>query len=346
MLLILSDRGDVTVDMVLPKIESRGLPVVWWDPGDFPSGGRVTVTFQGDEPSFLLATEDRDLDLGDVTAVWVRRPNAPTAAVNMTDPTQRAHVERVSRFFMAGLWDLLTVPWFPARPPAVDRAHNKLVHLDRAVRLGFTIPETVMTNDPAALVPAYARSDGHLIAKLFDSHRFLLDGQDHRVHTTAVTRRQLTSRHRVQHEPVILQPYVPKAVELRVTVVGDRVFAVEIDARNARAAHDDRRHHDDTRVRYAVHTLPADVERRCVDLVVDLGLAYGAIDLILRPDGEYVFLEIDPNGEWGWLETNTGLPISDAVADWLATAARNAGQSRDAEQGRGAEAGDEVPDRS
>ncbi|MGI5491830.1 MvdC/MvdD family ATP grasp protein [Microtetraspora malaysiensis] len=322
MLLVLSDRRDATVDTVLPKIEARGLPVVWWDPGDFPSGGRVTATFTGDRPSIVLSTEDLVLDLAEVTAVWVRRPNAPSAATNMTEPTQRAHVDRVSRFFMSGLWELLPVPWFPARLPTVDRAHNKLVHLDRAVGLGFAIPETVMTNDPAALVPAYARSGGRLVAKLFDSHRFLLDDQDHRVYTTLVTRRHLTSRHRLQHEPVILQPYVPKAVELRVMVVGERAFAAEIDARGSRAARDDWRHYDDGRVRYGVHHLPADVERRCLDLVADLGLAYGAIDLILRPDGEYVFLEINPNGEWGWLEAATGLPIGDAVAEWLVTAAR------------------------
>ncbi|GLX02806.1 MvdC/MvdD family ATP grasp protein [Microtetraspora sp. NBRC 16547] len=323
MLLILSDRGDTTVDMVLPKIETRGLPVVWWDPGDFPSKGRVTATFTGAAPSFLLSMEDRVLDLGEVSAVWVRHPNVPSAAANMAEPTQREHVDRVSRFFMTGLWELLPVPWFPARLPVVDRAHNKLIHLDRAVRLGFTIPETVMTNDPAALVPAYTRSGGRLVTKLFDSHSFLLDGQNHRVYTTMVTRRHLTSRHRLQHEPVILQPYVPKAVELRVLVVGDRAFAAEIDAQGSRSARDDWRHYDEGRVRYGAHRLPAEVERRCVNLVADLGLAYGAIDLILRPDGEYVFLEINPNGEWGWLEARAGLPVSDAVADWLVTAARS-----------------------
>ncbi|WP_067184229.1 MvdC/MvdD family ATP grasp protein [Microtetraspora niveoalba] len=333
MLLVLSDRGDSTVDTALPKIEARGLPVVWWDPGDFPSGGRVTVTFTGDRASYLLSTEDLVLDLAEVTAVWVRRPNAPSAAMNMTEPTQRAHVDRVSRFFMAGLWDLLPVPWFPARFPVLDRAHNKLVHLDRAIRLGFVVPETVMTNDPAALVPAYERSGGRLVATLFDSHRFLLDGQDHHVHPTVVTRRHLASRHRLQHEPVILQSDVPRAMNVRVIVVGEHAFAARvaarldagIDARGPRAARDDRPPHDDGHMLYGVHHLPADVERRCLDLAADLGLAFAAVDLILRPDGEYVFLEIDPNGEWGRLEAATGLPIGDAVADWLATAAERGG---------------------
>ncbi|MEV4171342.1 hypothetical protein [Nonomuraea sp. NPDC049709] len=81
------------------------------------------------------------------------------------------------------------------------------------------------------------------------------------------------------------------------------------DFRAARPAHD--------RARHSVHHLPDDTARRCVELVAALGVSFGAIDLILTPGGEYVFLEINPNGQWGWIEDLTGLPISTAIADWL-----------------------------
>jgi glutathione synthase/RimK-type ligase-like ATP-grasp enzyme len=77
---------------------------------------------------------------------------------------------------------------------------------------------------------------------------------------------------------------------------------------------------------YAPHDLPRDVERRCVALVGRLGLTYGAIDMIVTPDGRYVFLEINPSGLYQWIEVATGLPITDAICDLLIAASRPAGQ--------------------
>lgn len=225
-----------------------------------------------------------------------------------------------AEFLLDGAWELAPARWLPARRDTERRAHNKIIHLAHAAALGFSVPETVFTNDPAELVPAYERASGRLIAKQINSDEFDIDGVDHRTYTTVLTRRHLTARHRLRHEPVILQPYVPKAVELRVVVVGERVFAAAIDSQASRTARDDWRHYDDDRVLYSAHRLPGDLERGCVELVSGLGLNYGAIDLILTPEGEYVFLEINPNGAWGFLEQRAGLPISDAITDWLVAA--------------------------
>ncbi|GAA3102440.1 MvdC/MvdD family ATP grasp protein [Streptosporangium carneum] len=322
MILILSDRQDDAVEMVLPKLRARGVPVTWWDPGDFPARGSLTAAFTGQGHRIVLDTGAGagPLDLAQVRAVWWRRPNRPTPAENVTEPSHRRHVVWQAEFLLDGAWELAPARWLPARRDVERRAHNKIIHMARAVALGFSVPETVYTNDPFELAPAYERAGGDLIAKQINSDEFTLDGVDHRTYTTVLTRRHLTSRHRLRHEPVILQPYVPKAVELRVIVVGDRVFAMEIDSQASRTARDDWRHYDDDRVRHGAHRLPEDLERRCADLVAALDLTYGAIDLILTPEGEYVFLEINPNGAWGFVEHHTGLPIAEAIADWLAAA--------------------------
>ncbi|MFF5205576.1 MvdC/MvdD family ATP grasp protein [Streptosporangium sp. NPDC000396] len=320
MILVLSDRQDETVEMVLPKLRRRGVPVTWWDPGDFPARARITAAFTGDGHRVVLDTGAERLDLSAVSAVWRRRPNSPAPAEAMTEPSHRHHAIWQAEFLLDGAWELTPARWMPSRREVERRAHNKIIHMARAAALGFSMPETVYTNDPRELVPAYERAAGHLITKQINSDEFTLDGSDHRTYTTVLTRRHLTSRHRLRHEPVILQPYVPKSVELRVIVVGERVFAAEIDSRASRTARDDWRHYDHDRVRYGVHRLPGDLERRCVELTASLGLTYGAIDLILSPDGRYMFLEINPNGAWGFVEHHTGLPISDAIADWLAEA--------------------------
>ncbi|WP_169981835.1 MvdC/MvdD family ATP grasp protein [Microbispora sp. H10836] len=320
MILILSDRGDEAVHAVLPKLKHRGVPVTWWDPGDHPARAGITAAFDGGRHRVVLDTVDGRIDLADVTAVWRRRPNRPASAGNVTDPTHRAHAALQAEFLLDGVWALAEVPWLPCRREVERHAHNKIVHMARAVELGFTVPPTVFTNDPAELVPAYERASGRLIAKQISSDAFTVDGADHRAYTTLVTRRLLTSRHRLRHEPVILQPYVTKDVELRVIVVGESVFAAAIDTRASRTARDDWRHYDDDRVRYSPHELPEPVAARCVALTASLGLTFGAIDLILTPEGEYVFLEINPNGAWGFAEQRAGLPVGDAIAGWLAAA--------------------------
>jgi hypothetical protein len=121
----------------------------------------------------------------------------------------------------------------------------------------------------------------------------------------------------VRYCPVTVQPYVDKRVELRVTVVGDRVFPVALDSQWTNHTRHDWRRGDHHHGRYAIHDLPPDHAQRCVELVRRLGLCFGAIDLILTPDGRYVFLEINPNGAWLWMQRTTGLPIGAAICDVL-----------------------------
>lgn len=117
--------------------------------------------------------------------------------------------------------------------------------------------------------------------------------------------------------PVIFQAYVPKLFELRITVVGKQVFAAEIHSQQANHTRHDWRRYDNYKTPHLPHQLPCSMEQRCVHLVEQLGLSYGAIDMVVTPDGRYVFLEINPNGQYLWIEETTGLPISDAICDLL-----------------------------
>jgi glutathione synthase/RimK-type ligase-like ATP-grasp enzyme len=117
---------------------------------------------------------------------------------------------------------------------------------------------------------------------------------------------------------------VPKRFELRVTVVGEQVFAAEIHSQQTNRTRVDWRRYDLSHTPHLPHALPEHVQVKCVELVRRLGLCYGAIDLILTPDGRYVFLEINPSGQYMWIEERTGLPISEAVANLLVSYERGA----------------------
>ena len=117
--------------------------------------------------------------------------------------------------------------------------------------------------------------------------------------------------------PVTFQEKVEKVSDIRVTVVGDDVFAAEILSQGRESSKVDWRATDDPNLEHRVHELPSALVSRCRRLVSHLGLNFGALDLALKPDGTYVFFEINPNGEWLWLEDQLGFPLSERIATWL-----------------------------
>lgn len=318
MILILSSKPDMGVNLVLPKLIERGVEVYWWDPGEYPATTRITSRLVGGSWQHTLVTDDAEIDCSTISSVWVRRPQRPKAGPTVTDPEQRDWVAAIGRIFWDGWSETLDARWFPARLSVLLHNQNKLVNLAAGARLGFAVPETTMTNDPEELADMWTETGGNLIAKEVELVPYKFGGEEHGFYTTTVTRRHLTSRHRLAYAPVILQPKIEKAVELRITVVGERVFTAEMHSQGSRMTRDDFRHYEGNFTTYAVHDLPPEVEKRCVELVRSLGLAFGCLDVILTPEGDYVYLELNPNGQWGWLEDFTDLPISDAVADWLA----------------------------
>ena len=136
--------------------------------------------------------------------------------------------------------------------------------------------------------------------------------------TRTVTEEDFAEIDGLRHCPMVFQEKIPKHVELRVTVVGDELFVASIDCRKAGVPVDDwRRAASGVAARFERDQVPPPVRDAVLQLMKTFGLVYGAIDIIRTPDGRHVFLEINPAGEWGWIHTEVGLPIADALADVL-----------------------------
>jgi glutathione synthase/RimK-type ligase-like ATP-grasp enzyme len=118
--------------------------------------------------------------------------------------------------------------------------------------------------------------------------------------------------------PAIYQALVPKRFDLRVTIVGQRIFAAAIDSQSDPAAVVDWRHTDNPRLPHHSVSLPEHVADKLLRLMDSFRLTFGAIDMIHTPDDDYVFLEVNPSGQWLWLDDMLEFGISNAVAEWLA----------------------------
>lgn len=317
MLLIISDPDDLTVDMLLPGLRAAGVEVVFWDEHSFPAAGRVTVTFADGVPTWTVRAGGQTDDLGRVTTVWDRRRHPITVAPQVTARGQDEYSRKASRQLLDGLWATLPARWLPAPEHRCACASNKVLQLLRAVEFGFTVPDSWFTNDPESLASAWHATCGRLITKGLESPYLDRDGQSRHAYTTRVNRRHLSRRHRLAYGPAILQPDVAKALELRVTVVGSQVFAAGIDSQASPLTAQDFRHYGGSGVPYHAHELPQHVATACAKLVASFGLDFGVLDLILTPDGDHVFLELNVSGEWSGVQDRTGLPIAQAVTAWL-----------------------------
>jgi hypothetical protein len=319
MILILSRQDDEHVPFVTRKLDERQTDYVWFNPARFPADAEITIEFEPASGASrrLLKYDGRVLDLDTVSAVWYRRPQAPAAAQTVTDTQLRDWISRESQHVVSGLWDILDCTWLPGTPRDVLRAENKIYQLVTAARLGFAIPRTAIGNDPAAMTDIYRKSGGNMVTKAAvkeascGGERYLI-GYAH-----VVQQRELVNRESIRLAPAIMQEYVAKDVELRINVIGTRVLAAEIHSQATASTKFDWRRYDLDRTPHLPHALPSDIESRCIELVRTLRLNFGAIDMIRTPEGKYVFLEINPNGQWGWIELLTGLPIADAIADLL-----------------------------
>jgi len=341
MILIVGPDNDPHISRVAARLEELGADYLRFNPEHFPAKCEIIISYERTGRACgLLRYRGREVGLEKITAAWDRRRARPYPAGDL-DPEQRWWVEETCTLWLAELWEILDCLWIPnkpladrdpyrkqeptdhliAPPPVLARAspYNKMHQLAVAARMGFRIPRTAICNSPDAFLEFYSRNKGQVVTKAVRALRIYRGGERYSAFTLPVNRREAGRYRAVRYAPVIVQEYVPKQVELRVTVVGSKVFAAEIRSQTNRAArHDWRRDRDiEDASYYKCYNLPPDVELRCVHYVKALGLCFGAIDMILTPRGEYVFLEINPNGQWAWIQDLTGLPIAEAIADLL-----------------------------
>ena len=185
-----------------------------------------------------------------------------------------------------------------------------------ASEIGFKVPDTVITSDPERVVAFYKYHPGGIVVKLLAVSPLV----GRVIYTNIVTPEYMDKIQSVKFAPAIFQELLPKSYELRVTVVGDRVFSAKIYSQEDSITALDWRTQpevNDFSVRMEISTLPQDIKGKTLELMKRLGLRYGSLDMVVMPDGEYVFLEINPSGQWHFVQLKTGAQIAEALANLL-----------------------------
>ena len=317
-LIVTHSNDNDSVARVIKAIAEKGGHTIRFDTDRYPTDVRLTAYYGApDDERLTLTNEEGEFDLREVTAVWHRRLDFGGQLPAELDPQLRYASLGEARSAAHGM--LASLKAFRMdHVHHIRRAENKQLQLQVARELGLDTPRTLTTNDPTA-VHAFAKSceDG-IVTKMLSSFAIYEEGKELVVFTNPVRPEDLADLSGLGLCPATFQELLPKSLEIRVTVVGQRVMSAAIDSQvSARATHDWRR--DGLRMleEWQLYQLPLAIEEKILRLMDYFFLNYGAIDIILTPDERHVFLELNPSGEFFWLERIPGLSISEAIADLL-----------------------------
>lgn len=322
MILIISHRADPHAAEVQRHLAGAGADALLFDTANFPRDIRLDIRHANGQPSAATALVDGVRHaMSEVRAVWWRRPQPFEVQADVAAGEDRGFAFAECHAAITGLWSCLDAFWVN-RPECDEVAGRKAYQLKLAVGLGLKVPRTLITNDPASAA-AFIDHEGAAgtIYKAFSAtegawrETRLLRPEEHA---------QLDA---VRFAPLIFQEHIRADIDLRITMIGDAIFPAEIRSGDTDYRVDFRMtmHLAPTRP----HALPEGVAAKLRALMNKLGLVYGAIDMRLTPEGEYVFLEVNPAGQWLFIEERTGQPISAALARHLFEADRaGAGRAR------------------
>jgi glutathione synthase/RimK-type ligase-like ATP-grasp enzyme len=295
-LLVVSGHGDLHVAALVWAAEAYGTQGMIWSPAP-PTGAPGFARFEdGTPPDYRFGARGGAVTPSSVDAVWMRRSSRPNFPQSFSEGDRKAARNELIAF-QGGLYELLPRDVLWANPIAArDAANFKIAQLAAAQAVGLSVPATIVTNDAGeARRFVAACAQGGAIYKPFLTYQWHGTERVSYAVTTLVDEADLDDPAQLLWSPGIFQRLVPKACELRVSVFGRTCVSARLfdqDAIDWRTGE----------MKVEPYVLPAPIEEKVHALMDRLGLTMGMIDFIVTPDGEHVFLEVNEQGQFLWVE--------------------------------------------
>ncbi len=197
------------------------------------------------------------------------------------------------------------------------KARNKIDQINFAAQIaGVIVPETIISNNPNQIRDFYKKNKGKICFKLQKGAIVDIEDKKFTVLTNLVEEEHLRDRELLSQCPHLFQEYIDKNYEVRVTCIGNEVIGTAIHSQDSEISKVDYRRYD-FNVPYKNINVPDNIKKFCNSMLKHYGLYFGAFDFIVNSEEEYIFLELNPNGQWLWLEQLGGSKISKALAKYL-----------------------------
>lgn len=319
MILCISHSDDFyTIDIVVKKLKELGKEVVRLNSDKFSEYLSFEYKIHSGESVIEVTYDGKKFTAKDVEAVWYRKlwgiPTPEELDGSFHGIYRQEYTTMRNLFFES----ISHVPWMNCMDIDHKIGENKFKQLNEAEKAGLVIPESLFTNNQEKVKSFfYSVCNKQMIAKLHGALSRSMSGNTPMFPTTLIEEDDLESLDTLHYCPMIFQEAIDKSYELRIAYVDGTFFAGKINATQSENGKTDWRIANDLQSTWEEYNLP---EKICVSLstmMESMGLLFGVIDMIRDTKGDYVFLEVNPQGEWGMIQRDLGYPIGETIAEKL-----------------------------
>lgn len=297
-ILIITSSIDYTVDYIIrqygSKYEFYRLNV------DMFNKYVINVSY---EDGFYIKNNQWDIREDEIDAIYYRKPMLPDLSVY--DSKYHNMISRDIITLINGIVDAFDGVVL-SRPSLLKKSENKVFQIRIANKVGFKFPKTSIgtsNNDINNII------DIESIIKPLTTGK-IIDGDKCEIIQTCKIDEYINDD--IALTPLYVQKYIEKKYEVRVTIVDAEVFAVKIMAFN-----DVDWRIDQSNNKYELIDIPKEIKEKCLKMMDIMNLKFGAFDFIVDRNENYIFLEVNPNGQWLWLEKLLCLEISNKIINYL-----------------------------
>ncbi len=314
--------SDDHLGRVVAELDRRHLSWICFDTADFPHMLQLSARLGSEICGWhgKMHLSHTSIHLEQIHSIWYRRPTKKYQFPSDLSGDELEFATAEAQRGFVGLFYGLSTRWI-SHPDAIRAAEWKPKQLALAQRLGLRVPRTLITNDPQAALRFFEECAGEMIYKPFNQgvpQPRKGETWQGAIYTTKMTRPLLEAyASGIALTTCLFQEHIPKAFDLRITIIGTQIFAAEIHSQEHEQTQIDFRKGYE-QLSYCVHRLPEAIGTACLAVVRAFDLQFAAIDMIVTPEHEYIFLEINPCGQWGWIEEHTSLPLTATLVDLLA----------------------------
>lgn len=319
MILSIGNSGTYEIEafrIVLDELRKNGYEAVHFKQDNCLMGEYLMYKIINGKMVYNIIIDGKTYNVNDFSGIWYMKPHLPRELINFEPVEYRYFIQRQFKAMRVALWSIFQNKKWIDNPWSIQVAEDKLYQLYIATEIGFNVPDTLVTSDPDKVRSFYKKNDKDIIVKQLSASPIL----NKVLFTNRVDDNNLKLIDSVKIAPSIFQKRISKKYELRITVVGEKIFTAKIHSQADESTSLDWRVRpklNDFEVKMEKTDLPLEIKSKIKTFMDRLNLRFGCIDMIVDRKGEYVFLEINPNGQWYFVQLHTGAEIAKAIAHLL-----------------------------
>lgn len=318
MILILTNKQDSHADEVIRNLAKKGVKTFRINSEDLILKYRISLYINENGVWYgeIIDELDRVLNLSDLKVAWLRKPEFGFFDGKSAESENEEFIASEIKSFINILYSIPSIRWIND-PFLANKAKVKFQQLLLARKYGVMIPKTLITTQPEVAKKFFIECNEEVLVKTIYTSNVTINGVNQAIPSKKVGKDSFYVFYStISLMPTQLQEYIEKDFELRITIIGEKVFAIKIDSQVNEETKIDWRIH--TRMNpHSIFQLPLTIERFCIDFLKEQNLLYGAMDFIVTPKDEYYFLENNPFGQYLWLEKETNVPITEEICNLM-----------------------------